>query len=140
MEKTVKAAVTRRGMMRTGAVALAAVPTLAVGGLRLTRIEPFETMSFEEWSKYSGMMLRVVGESGVVAATVASVTAMPSEGQRPRDLARAGAFNVTLDLEIAAAPSGDALYEVWMGPVRSGLFLQRRGDVDGRARMSAVFN
>lgn len=135
------ATVSRRNMLRTGAIALAAAPTLAVGGMRpILRASPLQGLSFAEWQQMNGGLVSIIGESGVVLAIVKSVEAMPAVGTRPGDLPRAFAFHVALELELPAAPAGNGLYEVWMGSTRSTLFLQRRSNIADKAQLTAVFN
>lgn len=130
----------RRGLVRAGAIAMAGVPAAGISGRIALSSAPLEGMSYEDWTRRAGMVFLTLGEGGPSPLTVLSITPMDFPGARPASLPRATAFEVLFRGALAGAPSGNATYEVWMGSIRSSLFLSRRADQDGEAVFSALFN
>lgn len=130
----------RRGLVRASAIALVGAPAAAISGRMSLSAAPLEALSFDDWGQRRGMGVLVLGDAGPIPATIDAATALPNQGARPASLPRAFAFEITLLTDLAAAPSGDATYEVWLGSQRSALFLARRADTDGKAVFKALFN
>jgi hypothetical protein len=92
------------------------------------------------WEQSVGSTVRIVGEAGSVALTLARVAAEPSVGKRPAAL-RAAPFALHFDADLAGAPAGDRIYDLAQ-PVAGAtrMFLKRGADQLGRATLIADFN
>jgi hypothetical protein len=91
------------------------------------------------WRAAVGQMFKVTGPEGPMYATLAAVSALVVQGDRPKGL-RAQPMVATFTLDRGYKPVGDALYSLVKGQEsETPLFLQRAGTVDAPT-LIAQFN
>ena len=65
-----------------------------------------------EWSAFVGKDFAMVTEHGRGTARLLEVQALPSKGDRPRDVSRESAFALVFSAPTGALPIGDRIYKV----------------------------